>query len=241
MFEDSLVESTERLVRGNLWTTTISFASQAALLAGLLLLSLLYPDALPMRTLISSLEAPPSSPPAPVPVQPIRTTARTTEIHSNALRVPTRIPDRIAIVRDEPTETGGPPISPVVPCCAPDGSGNNPITRLLDDAHTTAPRVVPPPKVRVSSGVAQGMLVRQVKPQYPPLALQARIQGTVVLQAVIGKDGSVEELHAVSGPPLLIGAAIAAVRQWLYRPYYLNGEPVAVDTQINVNFTLASE
>lgn len=82
------------------------------------------------------------------------------------------------------------------------------------------------------------MLVQQIKPHYPPLAVQARIQGTVVLQAVIGKDGKVHELQLVSGHPLLAPAAMEAVKQWRYRPYLLNGEPVEVDTQINVNFTL---
>jgi len=82
------------------------------------------------------------------------------------------------------------------------------------------------------------MLVHQVKPLYPPIAMQARIQGTVVLQAVIGKDGTVQDLHLISGHPMLAPAAIEAVRQWRYRPYLLNDEPVEVDTQINVNFTL---
>ena len=82
------------------------------------------------------------------------------------------------------------------------------------------------------------MLVHQVKPQYPELAMKARIQGTVVLQAVIGKDGTVQDLRLVSGHPMLAPAAIEAVRQWRYRPYLLNSEPVEVDTQINVNFTL---
>ena len=82
------------------------------------------------------------------------------------------------------------------------------------------------------------MLVHQVKPLYPMIAMQARIQGTVVLQAVIGKDGTVQDLHLISGHPMLAPAAIEAVRQWRYRPYLLNGDPVEVDTQINVNFTL---
>jgi protein TonB len=68
-----------------------------------------------------------------------------------------------------------------------------------------------------------------------------RIQGLVVLQATIGKDGSVENLHVISGHPLLAPAAIRAVQQWRYKPYYLNGEPVEVETYINVNFTLAGE
>jgi protein TonB len=85
------------------------------------------------------------------------------------------------------------------------------------------------------------MLIRQVRPRYPPLARDARIQGTVVLQALIGKDGRIENLHVLSGHPMLTQAAIEAVRQWLYRPYYLNNQAVEVDTEIRVNFTLATE
>jgi protein TonB len=93
--------------------------------------------------------------------------------------------------------------------------------------------------VRVSQGVSQGLLIHEVRPQYPPLARQARIQGAVVLQAVIGKDGAIQNLHVVSGHPMLTTAAIDAVKQWRYKPYFLNGEPVEVDTQITVNFTLS--
>jgi protein TonB len=93
--------------------------------------------------------------------------------------------------------------------------------------------------VRVSSGVSQGLRVKFQQPNYPPLARQARIQGTVVLHAVIGKDGAIENLTLVSGHPMLAPAAIEAVKQWKYRPYLLNGEPVEVDTEIQVNFTLA--
>ena len=85
----------------------------------------------------------------------------------------------------------------------------------------------------------QGLLIHQVKPTYPPLAKQARIQGAVVLQAVIGKDGTIQNLRVVSGHPMLTPAAIDAVKQWRYKPYFLNGEPVEVETQITVNFTLA--
>ena len=101
------------------------------------------------------------------------------------------------------------------------------------------PKLAAPSKVRVSSGVAQGLLIHQVKPAYPSLAMQARIQGTVVLQAVIAKDGTVQDLRVVSGHPLLVPAALDAVKLWRYKPYLLNDQPVEVDTQINVNFTLA--
>jgi len=81
--------------------------------------------------------------------------------------------------------------------------------------------------------------VHYVEPTYPAIAKTARVQGTVILAAVIGKDGTIENLHVVSGHPLLQGAAMEAVKQWRYRPYILNGEPVEVDTQVVVNFTLA--
>ena len=84
----------------------------------------------------------------------------------------------------------------------------------------------------------EGMLIRRVQPVYPPLARAARIQGSVVLAAVISKAGTIENLRMLSGHPMLVPAAIAAVSQWRYRPYILNGEPIEVETQITVNFTL---
>jgi protein TonB len=103
---------------------------------------------------------------------------------------------------------------------------------------------VPPPessehKLIFSPEASRGQLVHQEKPVYPPLARQARIQGTVVLKALISKTGDIEGLHLVSGHPMLAPAAIVAVKQWKYKPYLLNGEPVEVETTINVNFRLA--
>jgi periplasmic protein TonB len=89
------------------------------------------------------------------------------------------------------------------------------------------------------SHMSEGDLIRKVQPSYPPLARSARIQGTVVLQAVISKQGTIENLRLLSGHPMLAPAAIDAVRQWRYRPYILNSEPVEVETQITVNFSLA--
>ena len=91
----------------------------------------------------------------------------------------------------------------------------------------------------MSEGVAQALLVTRVQPVYPPLARQARIQGTVVLRAIISRDGSIENLTLVSGHPMLVPAAIDAVKQWKYQPYLLNGQPVEVDTEVLVNFALS--
>lgn len=92
---------------------------------------------------------------------------------------------------------------------------------------------------QVQADVEQGELTYQVPPTYPPLARQARVQGTVVLHALIGKDGSIQELEVVSGHPMLVQAALDAVKQWRYKPYFYNGEPAVVETNINVNFQLS--
>ena len=96
-----------------------------------------------------------------------------------------------------------------------------------------------PKRINVGGNVQQARLVNQPRPQYPPLAKQARIQGTVRFTAIIGRDGAIMDLRMVSGHPLLVQAATDAVKQWRYQPTLLNGEPVEVVTQIDVNFTLS--
>jgi TonB family protein len=95
-----------------------------------------------------------------------------------------------------------------------------------------------PEKVRVSAGVSQGLLLKKVQPKYPGSARRKHVQGTVVLQAEIGTDGLIHDLTLISGEPSLAKAAIQAVKQWTYKPYSLQGRPIAVVTQIQVNFTL---
>jgi protein TonB len=92
--------------------------------------------------------------------------------------------------------------------------------------------------IREGGEVIAAKCLRQTKPVYPPMAILARVQGTVVLQAIIGRDGTVQDLKVVSGPALLIRAAMEAVKTWRYQPTLLNGEPVDVLTEISVNFTL---
>jgi TonB family protein len=102
----------------------------------------------------------------------------------------------------------------------------------------TGDRAAQPQRIRVGGNVEGAMLVRKVAPVYPPEAKAAGLQGTVRLAVVIGTDGSVFEVHLMNGDPVLGDAAIAAVRQWVYKPTLLNGEPVAVETTVDVNFTL---
>ena len=96
-----------------------------------------------------------------------------------------------------------------------------------------------PQRVRVSRGVSQGLLIKKVNPKYPEEAREQRIQGVVLIQAVINKQGDIADLQLISGEPTLAKAALEAVKQWKYRPYLLKGEPVEVETQIQVNFTLS--
>jgi len=112
-------------------------------------------------------------------------------------------------------------------------------------ASQSAPEATPPaetqlPKrVRVSQGVAQGLLIKKVNPKYPDKARNKRVQGTVVLHAVISPSGDISELEVLSGDKLLVPSALEAVKQWKYRPYLLQGHPVEVETQITVKYTLS--
>jgi protein TonB len=99
-------------------------------------------------------------------------------------------------------------------------------------------RVAPPRLLAISSGVMAGNKLSGAAPQYPAIPRAARVEGTVVLAATIAKSGAIENLHVVSGPPLLTSAAMDAVRTWRYRPYLLNGEPIEVETTVRVVFHL---
>ncbi|HEY4899625.1 MAG TPA: energy transducer TonB [Terriglobales bacterium] len=242
MFEDSLVESSGALSRKNPWTASLSFAIQAFLAGVLVLLPLIYTQALPWRQITAIVNAP-VPPPQAAPPSSNRlqhTPQPRTMIDDGVIRLPSSIPRRVAILHDEETTSGE--SGALDWAGVPGGTGTGVPNSLLNNlvqVPTVMPKVVAPSKIRVSSGVAQGLLVHQVKPAYPPLAVQARIQGTVVLQAVIAKDGTVQDLRVISGHPLLVQAALEAVKLWRYKPYLLNDQPVEVDTQINVSFTMA--
>jgi periplasmic protein TonB len=236
MFEDSLVESSGRLGSSNPWTAMASFAVQILLSGIVLLISLIYTEGLPQRQLVSMLEAPALPQPAAAPRTAAGLMKPTSEFDRNVLQVPREIPKSIAMVRDEAPPRGNTlGIAGDILSSVPDELA---LGEILRSAAPNLPKA-PVHKVRVSSGVAQGLLIREVKPVYPPLARQARIQGVVTLQALIGKDGSIQNLQVISGHPMLIQAAMEAVKQWRYKPYFLNGEPVEVDTHIVVNFTLS--
>jgi len=245
MFEDSLIESGGKLSTKRGATTILSFVLQMCLLGILVLIPLVYTEALPKQQLMTFLVAPPPPPPPPPPpaaAPPVKVIRKIeTELDNGQLRTPTKIPQKVQMIKEEEAPpVGGAGVVGGVPGGVPGGSMGGVIGGIIGQTATTVvPKVATPQRVRVSQGVSEGLLVHQVKPTYPPLARQARIQGSVVLQAAIGKDGSIQNLRLMSGHPMLAPAAIEAVKQWKYRPYFLNGEPVEVDTQITVNFTLA--
>lgn len=245
MFEDSLLESGGRLKTKRGMTTTISFILEIVLVGILVLIPLLFTEALPKQQLMTFLVAPPPPPPPPPPpaAAPVKVVKQIqSDISNGQLRTPTKIPEKVQMIKEEDTP---PPMASAggvvggVPGGVPGGQMGGVIGGIISSTPVAVPKVATPQRVRVSQGVSQGLLIKKVQPPYPPLARQARIQGQVVLQAEISKDGSIQNLRLISGHPMLAPAAIEAVKQWKYKPYYLNGEPVEVETQITVIFSLS--
>jgi len=240
MFERTVDSSWDERSRRGL-TTLTTFGVQALVVGVLLIAPLLRPLGLPILRQLSTpvrLGQPLAELAAPRP-RAGGDNFVPTSAPEIVLRQPTQIPHGIQPGNEAPAQPlgAGPYIpGPVTGPGSPDGvlsslgSGARPIMPVqpVPVAHT----------IRLSH-MSVGDLIRKVQPSYPPLARNARIQGTVVLQAVISKQGTIENLRLLSGHPMLAPAAIDAVRQWRYRPYILNSEPVEVETQITVNFSLA--
>jgi len=242
VFEDSLFASTARRNRRRGWASVFSFGVQAAVLGIFVLIPLLYTDALPVSLKdVFVVTAPVTSAPMPRAPQPLHTHESASNFVNNELVQPIQIPRGTPHINDRgPIETSGEANGPSIPGAIPfaDNRNNETIARMLAVTPHAAPSIAPPRTVVISKGVSEGLLIHKITPVYPNLAKQARIQGQVLLQATIGKDGVIQNLQVISGHPMLVGAAIDAVKQWRYKPYLLNNEPVDVETQITVNFTL---
>ena len=244
MFEDSLIESGGRLRTKRGRTTTVAFVFEVALVGILVLIPLVFTEALPKQQLMTFLVAPPPPPPPPPPAAaPVKVVKQIqTDIVNGQLRTPTKIPQKVQMIKEEeapPPVMASSGVVGGVPGGVPGGQMGGVIGGIISSTPMAVPKVATPQRVRVSQGVSTGLLIRKVNPNYPPLARQARIQGTVILQAEISKSGDIQNLRLISGHPMLAPAAIEAVKQWKYKPYLLNGEPVEVETQVQVNFTLS--
>lgn len=218
------------------WSAIASFGFQALALSLLLAIPMFWVQGPPSLHWLQPLTAPMAQAPAPLPA---------THEHSAESSVSNILNERILQPRYIPNST--PPVDDRDVGPAPDlrgvqfdRAGSDGIPHGLGDAiPVVTPQAPPPARPPRISHWAEGNLIYRVQPVYPPLARQARIQGAVQLRAIISKAGTIEQLTLESGHPMLAGAAIDAVRQWRYRPYRLNDEPIAIETEITVNFVLA--
>ena len=248
MFEQASIDT-----RGALrspWALAISITGQTLIISAGILASLIHTDGIRPPAFLTTLTVPTG--PRPIPTQQQAVVRPLKQAHG-VFTMPSQVPKTIDMsVHDA--------VFPSTPDVGLDNAGilggigtPGQLTSVID---TIARTVLPPPRVEalpqkkadviaprkpipVSTGVQAAKLIRQVKPIYPQLARMARISGTVRLVAIIGKDGAIEDLRVASGHPLLVASAVEAVKQWLYQPTLLNGEPVDVITQIDVNFTLS--
>ncbi len=246
MFEEMVVSNAKNKKTNKPWTVFISMLLQIAFLALLILIPLIYTEALPKTLMSSILLAPPPPPPPPPPpaaVQVVHVKPVAHLMEAGKLVAPKAIPKDIKIIKEEeaPPDVGAGMVGGV-PGGVAGGSMGGVIGGVIGGAGSTAappPPKVSPKRITVGGNVQAAHLVNRVQPVYPPLARQTRISGTVKLHAIIGKNGAVEQLQVVSGHPLLVQSALDAVKQWRYQPTLLNGEPVEVDTEIDVIFSLA--
>jgi protein TonB len=243
MFADTFVDSAWANTSRRGWTALASFTFQAFLIGIVLVLPLIYTQGLPQLEMLAgpTLLEPTVGPPPPPP-RTHATHAPESNMSVTGMVAPQSVPKEIASIN----ETTAPPPIDVTDIGVAGGVGDPRVRGVLGGLGNPAGTVLPPPPpkpvsrpVTRTSFIMQGYLVHRVQPSYPPLARAARIQGAVELHAVIGRDGGIENLRVVSGHPMLVAAAVEAVRQWRYRPYILNGEPVEVETQITVNFVLS--
>ena len=251
MFEQTFVEGVGKTNKS--WTVMVSFAGQIVLITVAVILPLIYTEVLPSTTLQSFLVAPPPPPPPPPPpaaappVKVVKVIPR--QFDAGKLMAPKSVPKDIAVIREDELPPPSSGVGGVVGGVAGGVAGGQ-VGGVLGGIIGGIPSVAPPPppppvqkaqtvqRIKVGGNVQGAMILRKTPPVYPQLAKSARVSGVVHLAAIIAKDGTIQELHSLGGPALLIQAAMDAVKTWIYKPTMLNGEPVQVETTIDVNFTL---
>ncbi|HLJ25590.1 MAG TPA: energy transducer TonB [Candidatus Angelobacter sp.] len=248
LFSDCLVEPTGSQRKLRRRTILFSVTLQCLVAGILILIPLIYPDALPAGQLVSYLMTAPPPPPAPAPAPPVvKPVNITSNIMNGQLVAPTKIPAKIQMIREEeappPMSLG---VAGGVVGGVPGGQAGGVMNGILGGivGPTHPPAMATPvlaKRVRVSQGVSEGLLLSKVAPEYPRIAILGRIGGAVVLDAIISREGIIENLHVVSGSPVLTGPAMEAVSKWRYRPYLLSGMPVEVETRVTVMFELTAQ
>jgi protein TonB len=242
MFDEMVISSPNPTKTNKWWTVLVSSAFQILFLAILILIPLIYTEALPktmMATMLTAPPPPPPPPPPPVATQIVKVRPQVHLMDAGKLVAPKVIPKEVKIIKEEAEPDMG-SIGAVggVPGGVAGGSMGGVLGGVIGGVGTAPPKPRQTGPLRVGGNVQAARIVNRVQPIYPPLARQTRISGTVRLHAIISKDGTIQQLEVITGHPLLQQAALDAVRQWRYQPTLLNGEPVEVDTTIDVIFSL---
>lgn len=252
MFELETVSSgfgTKRL-----WNTCLGFTGEALLVACAAMAPLVWPPALPHSQAIMAWLLPSTPPPPPArgdaaKARPARPPVERLQSVPGRIIEPTKVPAAAAIIVDEPLATSGYGVPGGIAGGERNGVPGGVLTSIPDfapplpaveapPAAALNPPPVAPKQVTVGGRVKMARLIHQVDPLYPPLARQMRVSGVVELVGIIGTSGRIRELKLLSGSPLLAAAALEAVRQWVYEPTLLNGEPVELVATISVIFRL---
>jgi protein TonB len=250
MFEQTLVSEGKTNIS---WTVLVAFGGELVLVTTLVLIPLIYLQALPKAQLTNAIFLAPPPPPPPQAALPRVAKVIPRQFVVGHLTAPVIVPKQVANLKEQefasPSEATG--LVGGVPGGVPGGEIGGVIGGIVGSIPSAPPPPPPSPvqnelktatpqRIRLGGNVQAANLLHQVTPAYPVLAKAARVQGAVQFNAVIGKDGMVREIILISGPPLLVEAAMHAARQFIYRPTYLNGQAVEVDTVIIVHFHLNS-
>jgi protein TonB len=237
MFEDSLLESAHLIRRQSRWPAFFSVALQVAVAAVIVVVPLLRPAALTLNAASLVLTAPEMPKTKPPVVQPTHVAQAMTSARPayDPLQPPRIVPGSID------REYKGEPVAVGI-ATGETMSASSPFDPSLMASNTVPPRVKEATPVRPTriSALSTGVLLEPIKPVYPAIAKATGQQGTVVIHAIISKEGKIESANVVSGPSLLQGAALEAVKAAHYRPYLLNGEPTEVETTFSINFHMTS-
>jgi protein TonB len=245
MFSELVESVAVKKTTNTSWGMLISATVQSACLIALILVPLIYTQALPKALLVSLLVSPPA--PRPTPASPQTAALKETRrparlLNHGQVYEPRAIPPHAKIFVE-------PELPPETPASAGTADGDGDIDLLhgfTDDSAQVTPappavqalQRIQPQRIQQGGTIQAARIINQPQPVYPVLAVQARIQGNVVLHAIIDREGSVSELQVISGDPRLVEAALDAVRQWRYQPTLLNGTSVEVETTITVSFVL---
>lgn len=247
-FSEALLDMTSTRQPRQSLDLLLSILLHMLVLAALLLPPLYFSETIDLKGFTQTLLVAPPPPPPPPPAQAIARTAsipRRTFVTGGRLIAPTFIPQKVTILKEGPLPPDvGMGVVGGVPGGVPGGQLGGVIGGIVSDAARTniplpVPAVVQPrAPVRVGGRVRPPRLLSKAAPHYPPLARQTRVQGVVTIDAVIDTEGKVVEMRVVSGHPLLISAALEALKQWKYEPTYLNDQPIAVQLIVAVTFQL---